>query len=208
MNMCSDKSQTEFNPENLRKCQFSLRNRLARQIWSLVAITLFRTSPRFLHYWRRLLLRFFGAKVGKRVRIQPSVRIWAPWNLELGAYCSIGAYVDCYSVGKIRIGDYVTVSQRTFLCTASHDYKYLDTPQIHSDITIDKFSWICAEVLVMPNVTIGEGAVIGARSLVLRSVPKWVVAAGNPCKVVHPRSISSDVIWRKRRSDETGPAPS
>src|SRR5215212_8592055 len=98
-------------------------NKLARKAWGIVWMLLFRTSPRiaFGFAWRRLLLRLFGARIGRGANIYPSCKIWAPWNLEMGDHSCLGNYVDCYSVDKIWIGPHAVVSQYSFLCTASHD---------------------------------------------------------------------------------------
>jgi len=192
MSLYREKIQRELPSKHFRKSQFSFRNRLGRQIWSFVNFALFRPSPRFLNCWRRFILRLFGAKVGKKVRIQPSVKIWAPWNLYLEDYCSIGVEVDCYSVGKIRVGECTTVSQGSVLCTASHDYTVLHLPLIVKDIVIKPYVWLCAEVFVMPGVTIGEGTVIGVRSVVFKDIPSWKVAWGCPCRAMRPRALVSD----------------
>src|SRR4026209_1391653 len=105
-----------------RCSEFSFYNRPGRWIWGLVPLTLFRSSPRLFHGWRRLLLRLFGASIGRGVRVYPSVRIWAPWNLQMPAHSCLGRDVDCYCVAPIRIGAHAVVSQYSSLCAASHDY--------------------------------------------------------------------------------------
>ena len=82
---------------------FSLGNRLARLLWSVVSLVLFRFSPRPLHGWRSLVLRLFGAKVGKGVHVYPGVTIWAPWNLDLADECGIANGVTLYSQGKTYV---------------------------------------------------------------------------------------------------------
>jgi len=106
-----------------RATPLSLRNTTGRAIWNVVWLLLFRPTPRPFHAWRSVLLRMFGAKLGKAVHPYPSARIWAPWNLEMGDHSCLSEDVDCYCVDKIRIGPHATVSQYSFLCTASHDYK-------------------------------------------------------------------------------------
>ena len=106
--------------------------------------------------------------------------------------------VDCYCVDKIRIGAHATVSQYSFLCTASHDYRDAAMPLVTAPITIGDRAWVTADVFVAPGVTIGEGAVITARSSVFSDIEPWVVASGNPAKAVKPRVMineggSSDV---------------
>jgi putative colanic acid biosynthesis acetyltransferase WcaF len=97
--------------------------------------------------------------------------------------------VDCYSVSPIQIGNKVTVSQRAFLCSASHDISSLSRPLIHSPIVIKEHAWVCAEAFVGAGITIAEGAVVGARSVVTRDVEAWAVVAGNPAKFVKTRVI-------------------
>lgn len=134
-------------------------------------------------------MRLFGAKVGKGVHVYPSVKIWAPWNLELGDECGIGGESILYSQGKITIGYRGVISQGVHLCTGSHDYTKYGHPLFTKPITIGAKAWVAAEAFVHPGVTIGEGAVIGARSVVTKDMPKWTVCAGHPCKPIKERIL-------------------
>lgn len=152
------------------------KKKSARSIWHIVWLLLYRPTPRLLHPWRCLLLSLFGAKLGEKVHPYPSARVWAPWNLEMGDHSCLSEHVDCYCVDKIRIGAHATVSQYSFLCTASHDYCDLNMPLVTAPITIGERVWITADVFVAPGVTIGEGAVVLARSSVFENIEAWVVA--------------------------------
>lgn len=171
--------------------EHSTRNKIGRVLWHLVYIFLYRPSPRMLHPWRCMLLRMFGAKVGKDAHPSPLARIWAPWNLTLGQSSSLGEFVDVYCVAPIVIGRNCTISQYTYLCTASHDYHDPQMPLVTARITIGDGVWLCADVFVAPGVTIGEGAVVGARSSAFKDVPPWTVVAGSPAKVIGPRELKS-----------------
>ena len=164
-----------------------LSNRLARTLWNLVWVLFYRPSPIFLHGWRRILLRLFGAKIGQGAHPYPSVRIWAPWNLQMGNHSCLSHRVDCYCVDRIILGAYSTVSQYSFLCTASHDYTDIGMPLITAPLTIGERAWIAADVFLAPGVTVGDGAVITARSSVFHDIDPWTVAAGNPAKPVRER---------------------
>ncbi|MBL0918887.1 MAG: putative colanic acid biosynthesis acetyltransferase [Hydrogenophaga sp.] len=169
---------------------------LRRFVWETVWLLAFRPTPRWaLHGWRRFLLRSFGARVGAGCRIAPSCRVWAPWNLVMGDFSALGDGVDCYSMDRITIGSKVAVSQRTFLCAGSHDVRTLDRPLITGPIVIENHVWIAAESFVHPNVVIREGAVIGARSVVLKDMPAWSVCAGHPC-----RKLKDRVLKERRRA--------
>jgi putative colanic acid biosynthesis acetyltransferase WcaF len=169
----------------------SLRNKLGRVLWALVWGTVFRWSPRVLFGWRRFLLRCFGATIGKNARISPSVRVWAPWNLVVGNEVAIAHDVDCYCVDRLTIGNHATVSQYSFLCTASHDIADPHMRLITAPIVIGAQSWVCAGVFVSPGVTIGAGGVAGAMSVVTRDVEPWTVVAGNPARYLKARILAS-----------------
>ncbi|MCD0486857.1 WcaF family extracellular polysaccharide biosynthesis acetyltransferase [Pedobacter sp. MC2016-14] len=169
---------------------FSLKNRIGRLVWGLVYQILFRFSPRPFHGWRSFLLRLFGANVGNGVHVYPGVKIWAPWNLELHDECGIGSGANLYSQGKITIGRRAVVSQGAYLCAGTHDYTKQGFPLLTAPITIGEQVWIAAEAFVHPGVTIGDGAVIGARSVVIRDMPSWMVCAGNPAKPLKERIIT------------------
>lgn len=173
----------------LRPQRLSVANRAGRALWQIVWLVLYRPTPRVFHPWRCFLLRLFGAKLGKAVHPYPSARIWAPWNLEMGDHSCLSESVDCYSVDKIRIGAHTTVSQYSFLCTASHDYETSGMPLVSAPITLGDRVWVTADVFVGPGVTIGDGAVITARSSVFGDIPPWIVARGNPAMPVRPRNL-------------------
>ena len=179
-------------PQALHRHHLSLANKLARTVWQVVWLLLYRPTPRLFHPWRCLLLRLFGAKLGRAVHPYPSVRIWAPWNLEMGDHACLSEGVDCYCVAPIRIGAHTTVSQYSFLCTASHDYTRADMPLVTAPINIGERVWITADVFVGPGVTIGDGAVVTARSSVFADIPPWVVARGNPAVPVKARVLQRE----------------
>jgi putative colanic acid biosynthesis acetyltransferase WcaF len=168
---------------------FSFKNRALRVCWGVVYWIFFRFSPRPFHAWRAFLLKLFGAKMGKSCHVYPSVKIWAPWNLEMDDFAGLGDHVDCYSMAKISLGRKTLVSQGVFLCTGTHDYESSSFLLYAKPIVIGDEAWVCAESFVGPGVTIGQGAVIGARSVVVKDMPAWRVCAGNPCAPLKPREI-------------------
>lgn len=164
----------------------TLRNRLGRALWAGGSV-LFRMVPTPLHGVRRAILRAFGAKLAPRCYVYPSVRIWAPWNLEMGQHSSLGDRVICYNVAPIRVGAFATVSQYAHLCTASHDHADPAMPLTTAPIDIEEGAWVCADAFVSMGVRIGRNAVIGARAVVTKSMPANTVCVGFPCKPLKPR---------------------
>ena len=132
----------------------------------------------------------FGAKVGKGVHVYPRVKIWAPWNLELGDECGIANDVILYSQDKIKLGYRAVVSQGSHLCCGTHDYTERGNPLITAPITLGDHAWVAAESFIHPGKTIGEGAIVGARSVVTKDIPSWMVCAGNPCVPIKPRTLN------------------
>lgn len=175
----------------LRPKHLTIGNKLARILWNLVWLLLYRPSPILLHGWRRFLLRLFGAKIGRGAHPYPSAKIWAPWNLTMDVHSCLSHQVDCYCVDRIIVGAYTTVSQYSFLCTASHDYTDPAMPLTTAPIILGERVWITADVFIAPGVTIGDGTVIIARSSVFDDIEPWVVAAGNPARSVKPRLLRS-----------------
>ncbi|MCJ7544034.1 MAG: putative colanic acid biosynthesis acetyltransferase [Phycisphaerae bacterium] len=118
--------------------------------------------------------------------------IWAPWNLRMADRSALGPHVDCYCLDTITLEERAIVSQYSYLCSASHDYTLRDLPTISAPITIRKDAWVCADVFIAPGVTVGEGAVVGARSSVFQDVAPWTVVAGNPARFLKPRVLRDD----------------
>ena len=170
----------------------SLGNKIARVIWGGVWVCLFRPSPRIFFGWRRFLLRAFGASIGKNARISPSVAVWAPWNLSVGNESAISHHVDCYCIDRLVIGNHATVSQYAILCTASHDISTPSMQLISSPIILDDQCWVCAGAFVGPGITIHDGAVVGAMSVVTKDIEAWTVHAGNPARMIKKRIIVTD----------------
>lgn len=163
------------------------RKELAGRVLWAACTPLFRFSPRLLWGWRSFLLRLFGAKVGANVHIHPSVRIFIPWNLEIGDWSSVGFDALIYNLGPVTIGSKVTVSQRAHLCAGSHDFRDPAMTLLKVPITIADEAWICADAFVGPGVVVGKGAVAGARAVVVRDVESGVIVGGNPAKLIGKR---------------------
>ena len=157
------------------------------QLWWIVQSILFGLSPQFMYGWRRWLLRCFGATVGKKVLIRPTARITYPWKVCIGDYTWIGDDVVLYSLGEITIGSNVVISQRSYICAASHDYTKPSFDIIASKVQIEEEAWLATDVFVSPGVNIGKGTVVGARSSVFEELPAMKICFGSPAKPIRER---------------------
>ena len=180
--MIYQKLNTFQLPKNFRG-----RNPIIVQFWWLIQGTLFRMSPQFMYGFRRFLLRLFGAKIGKKVIIRPSVKITYPWKLSIGDYSWIGDQVDLYTLGNIIIGKNVVISQKSYLCTGSHDYLKEDFSIFQKPIIIQDQVWVASDVFIAQGITIGEGSIVAARSSVFKDIPSNKICAGSPVKIIRER---------------------
>lgn len=93
---------------------------------------------------------------------------------------------EIYNPALVTLDDYVVISQGAYLCGASHDYRSWNFPTISRPITVHAQAWIAARAIVHMGLTIGDGCVVGAGSVVTHDLPPWHVCAGNPCRVIKP----------------------
>lgn len=170
---------------------FRGRSAAVVQLWWIVQATLFAMSPQFMFGWRRFLLKLFGAKIGQGVLIRPSARVTYPWKVSIGNRSWIGDHAEIYSLGEIEIGADVVISQRSYLCAAAHEYSKPSFDILDKKIVIEDQAWLATDVFVAPGVTIGRGAVVGARSSVFQNMPAAMVCYGSPAKAVRPRLTGS-----------------
>ena len=166
---------------------FRGRNAFIVQLWWIVQGTLFRMSPQFMYGFRRFILRSFGAKIGKKVIIRPTVKTTYPWKVAIDDYSWIGDDVILYSLGEIEIGKNVVISQKSYLCTGSHNYLKTDFPIFAKKIKIEDECWLATDVFVAPGITIGKRTVVGSRSSVYNDLPPNKICLGNPAKVKRER---------------------
>jgi putative colanic acid biosynthesis acetyltransferase WcaF len=161
------------------------------QFWWIAQALLFKPLPQICYPIRRLLLRAFGAKIGRGVRIRPGVEVTYPWKVSIGANSWVGDGVTLYSLGSISIGADSVISQNAYICAADHDYADISFPIRERPVKIGDQVWIASDVWVGPGVTIGEGVVVGARSTVTKDLPEGMICVGSPCKPFKPRLMTS-----------------
>jgi putative colanic acid biosynthesis acetyltransferase WcaF len=163
---------------------------LARALWLLVRSTLWPLCvDNRIGYLRPALLNLFGARVAMKVLICNGVEITFPWLFRAGHYVSIGPRARIYNLGGVTLGDQVIISQDAVLCGGTHDHRDPRMPLVRRPIVVGDQAWICAEAFIGPGVTIGEGAVVGARACVMKDVKPWTIVAGNPARVIGRRRL-------------------
>lgn len=177
------------NPEqkSAYESPWSDSQRVMRALWEFCWFLFCAWTPKPLNPWRLFWLRVFDAKIHGTPFVHQRARIAVPWNLTLHDRACLGDRANAYSLGEIEIGARATVAQEAYLSAASHDFDDPNMPLVAAKITIGEDAFIGARAFVLPGITVGPRAIIGACSIVTRDVPENVVAAGNPCHVIRPR---------------------
>lgn len=160
-------------------------------LWWLVQAIVFPLTPHSFHAPRVALLRLFGAKIGRGVIIRPTARFTYPWKVSIGNYSWIGDDVVLYSLDQIEIGEHCVISQKSYLCTGSHDIQDPAFSLKTAPIKLGNGVWVATDCFIAPGVHIGANTVIGARSNVFKNIPAQSVCWGNPCIPRYPRLVQS-----------------
>lgn len=171
----------------------TIKVKLIRAIWNVVAAVLFRPFVTALfRKWRIALLKLFGARIAWDANVYASVKIWAPWRLQMGHRACLGPEVICYNQDWIVLEDDAIVSQYSYLCTASHDVEKQNTADdslIVAPIVMKKKSWVGSRAYIGMGVCIGENTIVGATASVYKNVSDNIIVGGNPAKILKERII-------------------
>ena len=158
--------------------------------WRFSWLVCCRWTPKFFNPWRVLVLKIFGANLSGMPFIHNTARIQIPWNLTMKHRACLGERANAYSLGKIKILEGATIAQEAYLCTGTHDFNNPSLQLITKPITVGKNSFIGARAMILPGVSIGDQAIIGAMSVVSKDVPDHQIVVGNPAKKIGERPPS------------------
>ncbi len=169
------------------------REQIQMLLWEACWILFCRWTPKPLNRWRLFWLRRFGCRITGAPFVHQRAKVQIPWNLILHDRACLGDGAVAYSLGVIEIGARATVAQEAYLCTGTHDFSDVNIPLVTAKVTVGEDAFIGARAFLLPGVTIGPGAVIGAASLVSKDMPPWTICIGHPCKPLKPRVVSTQI---------------
>lgn len=139
------------------------------------------------------ILLMFGAEIGRNLFLDTDVYIKSPKSLRIGNDVVISSYTVITASGEVEIEDSVMIGYGCKILSQNHIIPSdLSVPirfsgHSKNKVVIKKGSWIASNVIIMPGVTVGEGAVIGAGSIVTKDVEPYSIYVGNPAKKIKSR---------------------
>jgi len=164
-------------------------NFLKRALWYIFNILFFKCSIPYPYFFKKIILKLFGAKLGKNIVIKSNVNIKYPWFLEIGNNVWVGEGVWIDNLAQVKIGDNVCISQGTYLLTGNHNYKKETFDLMIEPIIIEDGVWIGAKCVICPGVTLKNHSVITAGSIITEDTKPYTVYQGNPAKPIRKREI-------------------
>ena len=168
---------------------WSREQQISILLWQWCWIFFCAWTPKPFNAWRIFVLKQFGAKIHGKPFVHQKARIQIPWNLTLHDRACLGDGANAYSLGEIEIHEHATIAQEAYLCTGSHAFQKRNMNLITAKITIEAHAFVGARAFIMPGLTIGREAVIGAVSVVTKNVSPNTIFAGNPARQIGVRFI-------------------
>ena len=162
---------------------------LKRSLWMIVNVIFFNNGLAVLGKLKCTLLRLFGATIGERVVIKPSVNIKYPWFLHVGNDVWIGEKVWIDNLSLVRIGNNVCISQGSFLLTGNHDYKKTGFDLIVKPISIEDGVWLGAKSIVCAGVNCKSHSVLAVASVATKDLEPFSINQGAPSEKIRLRII-------------------
>lgn len=152
------------------------------------------------HTIRSFIYRtFFKVKIAPTATIYGGAKLRSPWKIKVGAFSIIGEDNLLDGRGELIIGENVNIGSGVWLWTMEHDLNDPSFTAIKGRIFIDDYAWVSSRVTILPNVSIGKGAVVAAGAVVVKDVPPFAIVGGVPAKVIGHRNQDINYTLKNRR---------
>lgn len=171
---------TVYNQTTPYDTPWTRKQRLKMFLWEYAWWCFCSWTPKPANPWRLFWLKAFGAKIHGRPFVHQRARIQIPWNMVLYHRAALGDRANAYSLDRIEIHAHATVAQEAYLCTGTHAFDNPEKNLVTAPVIIGSHAFIGARAFIMPGVSIGEHAVVGACSVVTKDVLPSTTVRGNP----------------------------
>lgn len=147
---------------------------------------------------RAILLRMFGAQVGRHVTLKPGLRVKFPWRLRIDDWVWLGDDVWIDNLAAVEVRVHSVVSQGVYICTGNHDWSRDDFKLVVRPVAIGPHAWVCARATLAPGTVVGEGTIVGLGAVADGALRDWTIYKGNPAREIGPRLRVKDDDTLKR----------
>lgn len=187
----------EVNLATYNNADYKPGHLIKRITWFLVNSIFMNSRSLPSSRMRVILLRLFGAKIGRRVVIKPSVNVKYPWFLTVGDNCWIGENVWIDNLCQVTIRNSVCISQGAMLMTGNHDYSSQSFDLVTGAIELHDGVWIGAKSVICPGVVCKSHSILLVNSVATRCLQSYMIYRGNPASKVKRRCVEnkSDPYW-------------
>ena len=181
--MSAQKQLKTYDQASAQASPWSMQQRVKMLLWEYAWLLLCSWTPKPANPWRLFWLKAFGTRIHGRPFVHQRARIQIPWNLTLHHCATLGDRANAYTLGKIEIHEYATVAQEAYLCTGTHAFGEEAMNLATAPISIGAFAFVGARAFLLPGLEIGPHAIVGACSVVTKSVAAGTTVSGNPAAV-------------------------
>ncbi len=169
-------------------------------IWIICNDILANIPSKHVRFWG---LKILGAKISNDVRLYQGFHIRAPSGVHIKSGCSIGPKVLLDGRKGLFIGKNVTIAYEAIIWTLNHDYNDIHFCGKGAPVTIQDYAWICSRSIILPGITIGEGAIVASGAIVTKNVPPFSIVAGVPAKIIGQRDKKNYDYGYQAKTDYT-----
>lgn len=143
------------------------------------------------HHVRRFFYRLAGVTIGSGSTIHMFGRMYKPSGITIGTGSLLGDQIVLDGRAPLRIGDHVDIASSVKIFTSEHDISSPEFSPVEHPVTIRNYVFIGPNAIILPGVTIGEGAVVAAGAVVTKDVPEHAIVGGVPAKVIGERELKN-----------------
>lgn len=182
----------DANQKSAYSSPWSRKEAILARAWEVVWNIAVRWMPKIMFRWHVFLLKLFGCKISGRPYVAPTCRIFAPWLLSLEDHCSLGSRSEVYNLGLITIGAKAVVAQYAYLCNGTHDFSDERMQLLVGTMVIGRNVFVGAKSIILPGLSIGDNAIIGAGAVLTHDAEAWGVYGGNPARFIKRRVMKGE----------------
>jgi len=179
-----DKTGKKLSSQEL---SHKIGNRFSAILLELAVLIIHQAGKLHSHHARRFFYRWSGIKIGKGSTIHMGARFYNPLNIVIGEDTIIGEGAVLDGRDKLLIGDHVDVASEVMFYNAEHDIHSGDFHAHNAPVVVEDYVFIGPRAIILPGVTIGRGAIVGAGAVVTKDVPAFAIVGGIPAKVIGER---------------------